>query len=254
MPPRDEAQWDFYECVANGVRSFVSLDLEARADAPQPERPYLVRVTCALEAPRADGLYAPTEGEALRRLGALVEGTLAERLDAVYVGRLIGGGRARHYFYANTLEGIEGAVEALTAAADYRLMVEADEDSGWREYLEFLYPNQLGWQYIGNRHVLERLAADGDLHDRPRPVDHSASFPREDYARDFAQVLGARGFQVEQIEEGDAGRWEVAARREHAVDLPSINEVTYGLVRLCEEFLGEYEGWGCHVQTEADDG
>jgi len=241
--------WDFFECVIEGVTSFVMVDLGAHEQAPDPGRPISIRIEIQFQDPQPNGLPTSDEAEALHGLEDALDEALGSGLSAVYVGRVSGGGVRHFYFYAPASDDLEECLEQVGEGFPaYPLGAGERDDPEWEQYLEFLYPNVLGWQYMSNRQLTKALREHGDPLTVPRPVDHLALFDDEEAARGFAATVGNQGFEVGEVtREDDESDWSVPFQRVHAVDLAAANDMSYGLVRLCQEFMGQYDGWGCPI-------
>jgi hypothetical protein len=248
--------WEFYECVIDDERAFVALDLAFHEAGPDPERPVTVRVTVPLESPRADGLPSSEERP---RLDAIEDALRTEfqKAGAVQVGRVSFGGAVRHFFYARS-EDDARIVSARCAELvdDRELEVGGYLDPEWEQYFEFLYPNELGWQYINDRRVIDTLREHGDALEAPRQIDHTAFFPSSAARETFRAAIAERGFRIDGSDAPEAGAGEdagdevempYALRFSHELAPLDIFPVTVELVTLAGEQGGSYDGWGCPV-------
>mgnify|MGYP001432396449 CR=1 FL=1 len=144
-------RWDFYMCMVDGVLSSIFVDLGLRDAVPQPERPFCLRVGLRLLRDHPRGLSHADEVPALDALEESLVEVVADRLDGVYEARITGGGGRRFYFHVgrDDPEALEACVAHVrTSAPDYPVETDIHRDPGWRVYLDFLYPNRLGFQFI----------------------------------------------------------------------------------------------------------
>jgi regulator of RNase E activity RraB len=127
----------------------------------------------------------------------------------------------------------------------------------WDHYLGTLYPSDTNLQRMQNRRLLEGLAAEGDVHELPRKVDHWLYFADEEGRMACRDTLTAIGFELEEEtvaeDEGSQLPFALVVSRVDSVDKQSINGVTLELVRLAGECRGDYDGWGCEATREAAD-
>lgn len=239
--------FEFYECNVEDQRAFVAVDLALHDDAPDASLPISVRVTVPMLAPRADGLNGAEERPALDAIeDRLSEAFAAE--GAVYVGRGTWGGARRHYFYAGSEGCVRPALERVRAVVtDRRLEAGWFEDPGWRQYLEFLYPNDLAWAYIKDRRVVDALHAEGDDGQVERKIDHWAYFSRAEDREAFAARIVDDGLQVDGRSDDGRSDHPFALYFSHRGAPARVHGVTSRLHVLASEFGGDYDGWECEV-------
>lgn len=243
-------RWDHYLGKADGVPSSIFVDLGISYEAPVPSRSLSLRITVGLTIERPDGLSHEDEAEPLFALEDDLRRVLAETADAVYVGRVTGGGQRQFFYYAHGKAGLPKALPLLEARhPNYPLRVDAMEDPGWRVYFEFLYPDRLGRQFILDTHTRRALEEQGDPLITTREVDHYAVFADEEAARGFGhRAVGDLALLLRGVTRTEKGGWSVDLVGRHPVDGPTLEPITGRLVRLAEEFCGDYGGWGCMVQ------
>lgn len=239
--------WEFYECSVDEHRAFLAIDLDIAERGPDRARPVSVRVLVPLTSPREDGLPSADERPQLDA----IEDTLVEifgAAGAVHVGRASFGGAMRHYFYAASEDGLHDVAKSCRAAiADREVTIGSYEDPDWEQYFQFLYPNELGWQYIHDRRVLDALRAEGDDLERARKIDHEADFPSTSARERFATRIGTRGFTVDGTNEVEGEELPFRLQFSHELAPLSIFDVTIELRELAESCGGRYDGWGCPV-------
>lgn len=244
--------WDFYFIVIDGRPCSTMLDLGLAAEAPRSDRPWLVSVRLPLLRPRPDGLADDAEADELGRLEDSLVRVLRARLEAQFVGRMTWNGTRDLFFYAARHEGLDEAMlEALGVAPGRRALAQVRQDRPWQHYREVLFPGPLERRWIADRRLVDELAQAGDRLERPRPVDHFASFQREDAAQAFASACAALRFDVE-VRANETQGWTVRASREDPVELGHIHEVVTSLFVLAEEHRGVYDRWGCALWRQLD--
>lgn len=241
------ADWRFYECSVDDLRAFVSVDVDLRRDAPIASLPTSICLAVPLLAPRDDGLNTAEERPALDAIEDHLVEALA-REGATHAGRAMFGGRRRHYFYASAVDVLEPALRRAHAlVVDRPISATTFEDPGWRQYLEFLYPNDLAWAYIEDHRVLDALQAEGDDGEVSRKIDHWAYFARAEDRERFAAALGEHDVRV------DGRRDDVGRDRPHVLYFSHqgpprrIHRLTSRLHVLASGLGGSYDGWECEV-------
>jgi hypothetical protein len=197
-----EQDFDFYMAqIEDKPASFV-VDLNAAAAAPLESHPLRLAIRVPMLRPRADGLRDASE---LDELGALEDQfveALADKIDAIYVGRVVHDGDTTLYLYVPAEHRV--AMEdlpVLTGAppGDHEPQWGVAEDPAWDVYLELLYPDAYAHQTIWNRRLLRVFSEQGDQLDVAREIDHMAFFPTREAAEQAAAALTAAGFRVDAV-------------------------------------------------------
>lgn len=240
-------RWEFYECNVDDGRAFVSVDLDLHEEAPIASLPTSLCVTVPMLAPRADGLSTAEERPALDAIEDQLTAAFAAE-GATYVGRGTWGGARRHYFYGPTLDCVEAALERVRATVtDRALEGDGFDDPGWRQYLEFLYPNDLAWVYIKDHRVIDALHAHGDEGQATRQIDHWAYFARAADRDAFVAELDDDVFQVTDRRDDAEGERPFMLQFSHDGAPAHIHPLTCRLHRLAGRHGGDYDGWECPV-------
>lgn len=244
--------WELYECAIDDHRAFVKVNVDLLAQAPDAARTFTIRVVVPLLRPRADGLPDTPERPRLDTIEEILVRSMGA-IGAIHVGRASFGGAVRHYFYAPGPESLDDAADRCRAAIDDReLEIGGYDDPEWQQYLEFLYPNPLGWQWIGDRRLLDALSDAGDDLERPRAIDHRADFETVAGREAFAAAVSALGYR---ILDRDDHHVLATPSRAHAIHFEqvlapiAIFPATIELFGLAEAHGGDYGGWGCEVAT-----
>lgn len=237
--------WASHQRVGPGGPVAIAVDLALEPRAPLAGWPRLARIRCALLAARPDGLPEPAEAEALARVEDMLAATLAPA-GAVYAGRVTTAGFREHLFYLPAGAAIAPELDAVRAALPaHELEAQEEEDPAWEAYRLELFPTPRTHRWLEDRRAVEALAWRGDRADRPRPVDHQASFPTAEAREAFTAEALARGFEpVARRDDGPppAG-YGVDLRRIDPVTLAGIHAVSWGLAELAGRHGGEYDGW-----------
>jgi regulator of RNase E activity RraB len=251
-------EWDFYFARVNDAVSSIFVDLGLRPDAPNEKRPWLLWVWVEMRAPRPDGLSSPEEAPKLYEIEESLNAMVPPVCGAQLVGRVTGKGKREFYFHAAEPGPLDdAATQAMKAFEGYGFHCGSAFQPEWDHYLGTLYPSDTNLQRMQNRRLLEGLAAEGDVHELPRKVDHWLYFADEEGRTACRDTLTEIGFQVEEetVAEGEGSQlpFALVVSRVDSVDKQSINGVTLELVRLAGEYRGDYEGWGCEATGEAAD-
>lgn len=240
-------EWDFYFCHVDDKPASIYVDVGLHGEVPLPALPDRAYLSVIMRQPRPDGLSSQEEFDALKALEDAIDEKLVSP-RTVYVGRNTSDGRRDFWFYLADAAAWDAQAAAFMAAfPEYAYETGAEPDPEWSAYLEFLYPNEQGWDFITNRRVCERLEEDGDPLTEPRDIEHWAYFP-DAVSRDaFIARAQAMQFEVRELLEPDADE----ERTDHGVvlsrrDVPSfrdIHDITVPLLRAANEAGGRYDGW-----------
>ena len=245
----DNEEWDFYYCRVDDAPASIFLNFEYREARPAG-LDTLYYVGLEMLSPGEHGLGVEPD---VNELWALEDNITAATTPAgfTYVGRLRNQGDWQLTFYGRG--GREVELEELIVAhlsnSDRGYRVGSKEDGDWSYYEEFLLPDEEPWQWILNRRVVQQLAKSGDVHDKPRPVDHYVHFPDEAHRDKFLSAAQAQGFTAEAGVTQDSGDKPFSAHlvRNDAVELDHIHGVVMSVIELAEEHDGDYDGWGAPI-------
>ncbi len=244
-------QWDHYFARIDDAVASIFMDLGLRVDAPVEKRPWLLWVWIVLKSPKPDGLASAEEAPQLHGIGEALDSTISATCGAQLVGRVTGNGRREFYFYAAEPGELQAAVASvMNNFPGYRQEIGSTYQPDWEQYF-LLYPSESNLERMQNRRLLEALAAEGDVHELPRKVEHWFSFADESTRGTCRDLLEFREFlsegESQSEEEGEQMPFALVVSRTASVDSHSINGITIELARLAREHGGRYDGWECAV-------
>jgi len=251
--PEAGSEWISHQRQGEAGPAAIAVDLSLEPQAPQAGRPRLVRIRYALRAPRPDGLPAPDEAEALTRVEDMLAATLAPA-GALYAGRVTLAGFREHLFYLPDAAGVRAELDAVRAAlADYDLAEQGEDDPAWQVYRHELFPTPRTWRWLQDRRAVEALARRGDRGERPRPVDHQASFPSAEAREAFVAEQAAQGFEpVARRDDGPPPHgFGVDLRRDDPVTLQAVHAVAWSVAEAAVRHGGAYDGWEAEAAPAA---
>jgi regulator of RNase E activity RraB len=245
-------EWDFFFASVDDAIVSIFVDLGIRPEVPIEERPWLLWVHVDMQAPRPDGLSSSEESPRLKEIGDALDATVSATCGALLVARVTGAGKREFYFHAGEPGPLdEAAAQVMKSFEGYEFQCGSAFQPEWDYYLGTLYPSNTNLQRMQNRRLLASLAAEGDVHELPRKVDHWLYFADEDGRAACRDTLAAIGFAVEEetVADDEDGQlpFALVVSRVDSIDKQSINGVTLELVRLAGEHRGDYEGWGSPV-------
>lgn len=244
--------WKSYFCNVNGKLASIFLNLSLRNEAPILSKPWLLWVWLHCQSPRRDGLSDRNEAPTLFKIEDALTRQVGRKCNAVPCGRITTEGRREFYFYGETNRGFASAVRtAMSAFRKYKVDIGDQEDSLWEQYLNVLYPSSTDLERIKNREVLEVLEEHGDVLTAAREVQHWMYFQSAQSRASFRHEVVKAGFKVESESQVEGDRpFGISVIRTQPVGPDAIDETVMELLRLTEQFEGEYDGWETQVITQ----
>lgn len=158
--PRWEADFDVWGADLEGTRVAILVDMAANDHAPLASHPVRLQVRVRLARPRADGLLADDEADALFAVEDALAARAAKELEAIYVGRVVAEGAATFAFYlppAQAHRADEHAADILGRHDAYRLEWLVAGDPEWSYYRELLYPDDRARAEMLTRRATDRM-------------------------------------------------------------------------------------------------
>jgi hypothetical protein len=240
--------WDFYFARIDDAVSSIYLNLGLRPDAPNEKQPWLLWVFVEMQSPREDGMSSKEEAPVLHRIEEALAAALGPMCGAQFVGRITGQGRREFYFYGSEPGELDAAVsQAMQGFQSHAYECSSAFQPDWDQYLKLLYPSDSNLQRMLNRRVLDALAANGDVHEEPRRVDHWLYFSTADGRAACRETLLAIEFSLvdEHLHEDPADEMPhtLVVSRVDSVEMRTINGITLELARLAAQHGGRYDGW-----------
>jgi uncharacterized protein (TIGR01619 family) len=242
--------WDTYFCQVDDNPAAILVDLELAKGAPHTAFPYMGYISVPLCSPDEHGLPKQEEYERLGELEDALESALTIDAQALYAGSSTSGGYFDFFFYLRSGEHWKTrAQEPMSAFPEYASWGSGwQEDSEWRSYWDFLFPDDHAMNGIRNRRALRKLAEQGDNTQKSREIEHWAVFTAPESAATFSQALKESGFSPLPVQQNrDAAETSLFVRFSR-IDAPEdIDAVTYPLIELAQAHNGLYQGWACPV-------
>ncbi|OLS40047.1 DUF695 domain-containing protein [Bacillus sp. MRMR6] len=236
--------WDVYFGYIDDKVASVVIDMDIFNEINTEEYQYAHCLRLNVKNPNEDGFPIDAEADQLGEIEESVIDFLAPR-NFINVGRVTTDGVRDIIFYSSQDESdsIAVAAQRFIQPTGYEASIfQIEEDENWEFYFEYLYPNQYQLQHIGNRQVVGHLESSGDTLEVPRKVEHWLYFENTKMMKRFAKAVKKEGFILEN-ETHEEGKYILTISRVDLVDFHSISEVTDLLVKISEQYEGEYDGW-----------
>lgn len=146
VTPPPAARFTTYRTVVQGgdggTALEITVDLAAKARAPDAAFPRLLQLTIDFVDPDPTGLDDRGADSQLDAIGTAIRDELAPSVKAWYVGKVRREGSETHYVYCPEGRDLEAGAEALERRFDrHTWLVFAQDDAAWTSYLDLLYPS-----------------------------------------------------------------------------------------------------------------
>ncbi|HOY77072.1 MAG TPA: DUF695 domain-containing protein [Hyphomonadaceae bacterium] len=242
--------WDFYLLRVDDQPASIFVDLGIAGDAPIHTHPQLGYLRLVMRQPRPDGLSSQDEYEALMAIEDQVIPQIVEAASAIFVGRNTTAGNRDFLFYVADVPAFEtAATSAMKLFPAYTFEVGSREDADWAVYRDFLYPAPDDMQRIQNRRVVINLEQNGDNPTQPREIDHWVDAPDRTKQQAIITHILSEGFALinAATTPDEQGYYSINFKR---ADIPAnIDDVTLPLIHRITDLGGDYDGWGCTIQS-----
>jgi hypothetical protein len=239
--------WDAYLAQHASKPMALLVDLDVRANAPDPGLPWLQRVRITLRDPDDNGFPGDVEAPKLNAIESTILADEAlEALGLRYVGRATWNGMRDLFLYGPTEDSGEVVADQVRRALpDNTVEYFSMSDPNWGAYIEFLFPDADSLQTIMNHRVLEQLRMAGDDMVTPRDIDHWAYFADAERRDAFIADTAHTGFRATErvLEEGADYPYGVKVTRHDSPALDHINDVVLYLFHVVQRHEGMYDGW-----------
>lgn len=251
-----ESRFEFYQCMVDDEFASIRVDVALHDAAPDASRPHSLRVRVPFLKPTEEGMPTREEAEQTWTLEEALKSALAE---ATLAGVLTSAGARSWYFFTDDpdrdVERAEAACREVLP--EHTPKIGSFEDPEWLVYLDFLYPNELAWNYIQDHRVLSAMEEHGDDGTTPRPITFWASFPQAEARVRFRKAIEALGYNVEEIYEDaetEAPHW-IRFTTAEPLAPQDIFPVSERLLITATECGGTLDGWEAEaLSPEASSG
>ena len=249
-----EEDWDFYFSNVDDIVGSFYIDLGLSKIAPVADKPNLIWISLKMNNPREDGLSSSEEFDTLSSIEDRLQEFILENHSAIYAGRLTSNNNRDFYFYFGDTTLYDKTIsEAMVAFPSYTYDFGIKEDSEWRSYTDFMYPNPRQFQSIQNRRVVDNLEKNGDPLTKARQVDHWIYFKTDSDRIAFLKKIEPLKFDIVSCDEktsfGDFP-YKLHIARVDNVDLDSVDDYVLDLWHFANECNGDYDGWETSVEKE----
>lgn len=248
----EDGRWEFFSCEMDDDNVIVFVRVDIVESAPDASRPWLFLVTLTLKSQRSDGFTDEDETNSLWGIEDRLEREISEAWKGLYVGRYTRAGKRLMIFYL-PIDPDPAIARKLVekCAPSYEFELNSFEDEEWHNYLNTLYPNDIGWMEISNQPVLDNLRERGDPLTPERHTLHWLYFKDRESRDGFLKALGGstQNFDVARPLDPESGGEQYGACLEHHCSMEkfALLGVQVRLLRLAQEFNGEYDGFECAV-------
>ena len=242
--------WTVYIGRVEDNPAVFRLNLGLEEIAPITQYPQSVRLTFELKEPDENGFSNNRERDFLYTIEDEEVMPLLNESD-ILAGIVTYQGTITWYFYTENTSDLEKRLQSVvTKHPDYSIQIKTTDDTDWKIYFEFLFPNIYEMQSIHNSNLQEHCEEAGDHTDQERPIEHWLYFQTEKDMNSAITKAESLGFLVYnrgkiEPEEGEDPNEDLGYRlilsKVNSVD--NIDPDTWDLIDLVLDTHGEYDGW-----------
>lgn len=243
-------EWGSFSTLIDDRMASIRLNLALNSIAPYSSYTYALRLRIAIL--KVDPETGFPDYDEFSNLN-LIEDRLSEamkRIAAIYVGVVITDGHIEFYYYLKDRERHMPIIaQVMEQFSKYQYSSATLVDPDWKQYFDFLYPNEYEYQSILNQRIWYRLDKEGDDHSQLREITHKFSFETYDDRVSFMGDASALDYDISsrKKEEGDPRPYKLEISRFDTTELPSINQHVWELIEISKKYNGKYSGWSCNV-------
>ncbi|MCU0468300.1 MAG: DUF695 domain-containing protein [Arcicella sp.] len=239
--------WDNYMATFENKPGSIVVRMDLINLAPLKEYKFILITGITYESKSPDGLPDKETLSAIQKVGDELQQTIAISLKEVYVGSFTYNNERLEYFYLQDTVGAREILKSFYKSKYDKLKtyINIRNDSDWKAYKEFLYPNEETLNYMADSKVVFSLIESGDKLTKARKVDHFSYFKSKKDAEQFKDNIQKVGYRIEKIDKNSdsAYPYSVLFWKEQNVDLNSISQITTVLREISKRCNGEYDGW-----------
>ncbi len=239
--------WDTYLAKYEKGPGSVMLNMDLKKIAPVKKLPFLLVTGVSFTNCTDEGQPAAREFPNLYKMEDSVKALVDHNVRNKMAGSFTYQCQRLVYFYVADTSKLDGLLAALYKRSfpGYLPFINLKEDSTWKFYLGFLYPNEVAYEYMQNQKVLVHLQKAGDKLITPRPVDHWIYFSTEADRTCFIAYAKQNHFNFVSAEKTtDITRpYKLQITRMDKVDVTSITKLTLELKKAARKCKGEYDSW-----------
>ncbi|MES2520203.1 MAG: DUF695 domain-containing protein [Bacteroidota bacterium] len=247
-------RWDNYMATFENKPGLVVVRMDLIKSAPLKEYKFILVTGITYESKNPDGLPNKETLSAIQKVGDELQQVIGTTFKEVYVGSFTYNDERLEYFYLRDTIGVRETLKSFYNLKHnkFKNYIYIRNDSDWKGYKEFLYPNEETINYMTDSKVVYSLVENGDKLIKARKVNHFAYFNSKKDAEKFKDEIQKIGYQIEKINKNSDNTfpYSVLFWKEQYVDLNSINQTTVILREVSKKCNGEYDGWETIVIKE----
>ncbi|MEZ6196222.1 MAG: DUF695 domain-containing protein [Planctomycetota bacterium] len=225
----------------------VGVDLTARDRAPVAGKPFRVHLRLELNHASDDGLSTKEEDALL----ALIEDEILATLDPdgyeLVASVTHRKARTLVLYSSRRPEDDPAIARALEKIETHTTKVMCEEDPGWDEYAEQLYPDTEMMHQIQDRRVLREFERCGDDAAEMHVIEPRFIGLDEAGAKALSESLSNLRYEIREMRRGAGDEWIVTAAVKSPLGLAVLDEFRHTWLELARQTKGAYQGWSAEV-------
>ncbi len=228
----------------------LGVDLALIEKAPIAGLTHRVHLRLNLNHPTADGLCCQEESALLLAVEEEILSSLPKD-SFCYVAHVTHRGRRTIILYMDGMpQPGQPLLDAVERVETHTTLLQFEEDPEWKEYLEYLYPNEGFRHQIKDRRVLKEFERRGDDPARNHSIEPVFSGLDEQGALELRKALESVGFMVgdvANVSNNGVTSWRVIGKVKSPLALSILDDYREIWMALAKEQGGHYDGWSAEV-------
>lgn len=249
-----EDVWDVYIAQYDEGPGSTLINMSLKQVAPLKQFPFVLITGVKVTDCTDEGFPTPAEFQKLYVVSDSVQAFVNRTANHKFAGTFTYQCERLDYFYITDTAGIRKKLQQLYASAfpSYQPYINIRHDASWEAYLDFLYPNEVTYEYMLNQKVVMRLEEAGDKLEKERQVDHWLYFKTEIDRECFVTYATKNRFTIISKSKAESAEapYQLVIVRNDKVTLPDISALTLQLRKQAVQCNGTYDGWETLVVKE----
>lgn len=252
--PNYRPGWASYLSHFTHYPVIIALDMGLAPVAPVAGYDQYLTVSIPMIQPLLNGFPNEKELGLFWEMERFIVEQVERTANAIYAGRTTTQGKKHLIFFLYDSTKIPSIMAKVNRKySSYAIQSRLEADPEWDIYFDLLYPNLEETNSLLNQRMVNRLLRQGDDLTQVRWVDHWIYFKTEEGRTAFINTVEGQGFETEAVptQEGEHHYpYLVRTRKQHLVDLKTVNAITATIRTWARTHGGDYDGWETAVTNQ----
>jgi len=245
--PNYRPGWTSYLSHFTHYPVIIALDMGLATVAPVAGFDQYLTISIPMLEPLVNGFPNEKELGLFWEMERFIVKQMEGTVDAIYAGRTTTQGKKHLIFFLYDPSKVAAIMAKVSQKYNtYAIQSRLERDPEWDIYFDLLYPNLAETNSLLNRRMVNRLLRQGDDLTQVRWVDHWIYFKTAEGRAAFMKTVEGQGFEVEPLATKSGEHhypYLVRTRKQHSVDLKTVNTITATIRTWATTYGGDYDGW-----------